>query len=54
MLPDSNYFPDRIDRERVREEELHRILLEHTPEYRLEEVNRLYRKLHGGPFLPSE
>ena len=54
MLPNSDYFPDRIDRERVREEELHRILLEHTPEYRLEEVNRLYRKLHGGPFLPSE
>ena len=53
MLPDSNYFPARIDRERVREDELYGILLKHTPENRREELNRLYRELHGGPFLPG-
>ena len=53
ILPDSKFFPDRIDRERVREEELYLILLEHTPVERLERLQELYREVHGGPFLPS-
>ncbi len=53
ILPDSRFFPDRIDRERVREEELYLILLEHTPVERLERLQELYREVHGGPFLPS-
>ena len=56
-LPDSESFPYRDDRElreareRVREEEIYRILLKHTPADRQEELRKLYRTLHGGPFV---
>ena len=54
-LPDNTLFPSgkpsREEQEHVREEELYRILMKHTPADRQTEFRELYLKLHGGPFL---